>query len=80
MRVFNGRYFLFAAALFVVFLLVRSRAAQPEPDVSWTQIAAADVENVGSSSDADPLAICQQETACIDKLDPDANSIGQIEN
>ena len=82
MRIFNSRYFFFAAALLAVWLLGRSRSAQPDPDPSWTNVGVGvgDFENVVSNEqNAEPVLGCQQETECTnDVLAAHGASVEQI--
>lgn len=78
MRIFNGRYFLFAAALLAVWLMGRSRSAQPSLDASWTNVVVDDLENVVSSVEDEPVAVCQQETACSDELESSSEIAAQL--
>ncbi len=83
MRIFNGRYFLFATALLAVWLMGRNRSAQPELDSSWTRVAVDEIaidelENVVSSVENEPTIVCQQETACSEELEPSLESVSRF--
>jgi tetratricopeptide (TPR) repeat protein len=68
MRIFDGRYFLFAAALMAVWLLGKSRSSQPVADASWASVSPENVDQVFSVENVELAGACLQESACTEDI------------